>query len=598
MSIRVRGFNQDINVREGDQKDLLQILLDNGLPVTTTCAGKGRCGQCKVQVTQGTANPVGEAEQRLLTRSELAKNMRLACLVEPCADMEIELPHQEHHHRVLSTGFVPETALRPIISKRAVTIERPSLRNRQSYEGLIKAALELADVPLHIISKLSPDQTTYTAVYFGADIIDLEPGDTTADQYGLAVDIGTTTVVATLVDLTTGEQLASEVNINEQTKFGADVLSRISYVIEQGDNGLAKLQRAIVNSLNTMIKTLCEKTGIDRGNIYHITIAANTTMNHLLLNIDPVALGRSPYVPMFLDAKDVAAKAVGLRNMSAAAYLSTLPSVSSFVGSDIVAGIHVSGLHQAQNTSLLIDIGTNGEIVLADQGKLVSCSCAAGPALEGMNISAGMKAADGAIEDVIITEEDIKLAVIGDVAPIGLCGSGVLATIRELIRHQLITKRGRIVDPDQLADTDYRKKYIVVQDGKRAIALTPDIIVTQNDVRQIQLTKAAILSGIMALLNAKNIEPWQIDEVFVAGQFGAHIPQESFIETGIFPRDFKYKINYIGNTSHSGAYLSLISDLARNEMAAIAKHVEYIELSVLDNYEKLFTRSSQFTYPD
>ena len=346
--------------------------------------------------------------------------------------------------------------------------------------------------------------------------------------YGVAVDIGTTTAALDLVRLSDGEVVAQGAMLNAQKQFGQDVLTRITYEYDHPDTGAADLQAAIVDSLNTEMEKLCGQAGICREEIQRIHVAANCTMLHMLLGVDARSIGRAPYRPEFTKAQKLKAAGIGLR-AGEETMLYCLPSVSAYIGADIVAGVRVCGLHEETEKVLFIDIGTNGEIVLAGGGHLLSCSCAAGPALEGMNISCGMRAADGAVEDVRITEDGIRLTTIGDGEPEGLCGSGILAAVKELLRTGLIKKTGVFVKKDALDPKDYRYDLIRLNGTKRELILDDerDLFITQGDVRQVQLAKGAILSGFTALLKKAGIEMKDLQKVLIAGQFELIFRQSS-----------------------------------------------------------------------
>lgn len=407
------------------------------------------------------------------------------------------------------------------------------------------------------------------------------------EQYGVAIDIGTTTVVCALVDMSTGKEIANASQINEQKHFGLDVLTRITYEIEHGQDGVEKLQKAIVDSLNEMIGEMCECAQISRSEIKEITVAANCTMLHMLLGVDATSLGRAPYKPVFVEAKEVQAKEIGIL-AAEDAVLYCLPSVSAYIGADIVAGAYVCDLQNQKGNVLFVDIGTNGEIVLSKDGQLLCCSCAAGPALEGMNITCGMRAAEGAIEDVRITENGVEVKVIGETAPAGLCGSGILAAIKELLRVGLVRKEGAFIKKEKLAETDYRYDLLRLNGKKREFVLGEELIITQGDVRQVQLAKGAILSGFTALLEKAGLQMEELDKVLIAGQFGAHLPVESLTGLGILPMEVKDKIAYVGNSSKTGAYMALMSQRERLGMEELAGHMEYMELAETKGYERLF----------
>ena len=313
-------------------------------------------------------------------------------------------------------------------------------------------------------------------------------------------------------------------------------------------------------------------------------------MLHFLLGIKSNSIGKSPYAPAFVKSKYIKASSIGI-NINSNGKLYCLPGVSSYIGSDIVAGAFVAKLHDRTDNILFIDIGTNGEIVLASKGKLLSCSCAAGPALEGMNISCGMRAATGAIEDMVIDKEQVKLSVIGEQQPIGICGSGILAALRELLKTGIVKKDGSFIKKEKLAEDDYRQKYIRLNGKKREFMIEDKaqaLYITQSDIRQIQLAKGAILSGFYALLNKSGISINELDRVVIAGQFGSHLSVDSLTGTGILPKEVESKITYVGNSSKTGAYMALMSDDIKKDLEKIAKTIDYMELGASDGYERLF----------
>ncbi|MDO5410712.1 MAG: ASKHA domain-containing protein, partial [Lachnospiraceae bacterium] len=478
----------------------------------------------------------------------------------------------------------------------------------------------------------NPEQSTVTAgeselsAVMAGSVIALEKGDTCGELYGICMDIGTTTVVVSLIHLADGAELATASRVNAQKELGLDVLSRISREMEDPDNGKKQLQSAIVQSVNEMIQEVCEKSGVKSCNIYEITVAANCTMMHMFLGIDARPIGKSPYSPIFTEAQTVSAEKIGLKAADCAE-IYCLPSVSAYIGADIVAGAYVCQLQHAKDRVLFIDIGTNGEIVLSDGGRLLCCSCAAGPALEGMNISCGMRAAEGAIEDVQITETGVKLSVIGDEAraenadvgnslcPEGICGSGILAVVKELVRTGLVRKDGAFIKKEKLPEDDYRYPMLRMNGRKREFILTnqggqedvqniqnPDarlsagqpLFITQGDIRQVQLAKGAILSGFKALLKKAGISMEELDRILIAGQFGAHLPAESLTGTGILPKEVQDKLNYVGNSSKTGAYMALMSREVRSEMEKLAEQMEYMELGNTEGYERLFAECMMF----
>lgn len=520
-----------VTMKNTDDGNLLALLLESGAYVDNPCNGKGLCGKCKVRILSGDVSEITDAEKKFLTESEVEEGIRLSCLTEVRGEVSVELLQKERKHKVLTKGYVPEF---------------------DADEGL--------------------------------------------SGLGIAIDIGTTTVVTSLIDRENGRELANASMINAQKHFGLDVLTRITYEYEHPETGVKELQEAIVKSIDGMIEEVCAEAGTDPEEIREIVVAANCTMLHMLLGVDARALGRAPYKPEFTDAKTLTAKEIGITK-APEAMLYCLPSVSAYIGADIVAGAYVCELRKEIGNVLFIDIGTNGEIVLAADGKILCCSCAAGPALEGMNISFGMRAAEGAVEDVKITEDGVKLVTIGEEEPAGICGSGILAAVKELLRTGIVKKTGAFVKKDHIKEEDFRYPMIQVdEEGKRAFILSeePKLLVTQGDVRQVQLAKGAILSGFTALLNKAGIQMEDLDKVMIAGQFGAHLPAESLTGTGILPNEVKDKLIYVGNSSKTGAYMALMSRKVRSEMEDLAARMEYMELAETENYERIFTNCMIF----
>lgn len=513
-----------------DGDNLLKVLLDSGIFVDNPCNGKGICGKCRIKILRGQVSEAEKTEVSQLSPAEQEAGIRLSCMTEVLGDVEVELLQKERKHKVLTKGYVP------------------------SFEM-----------------------------------------DSFEEGYGIVIDIGTTTVVTALIELHTGRELADASMINAQKHYGLDVLTRITYEYENPATGIEQLQEAIVQSINVMIEEVCRETAVDREKICEIHVAANCTMMHMLLGVDARPIGKAPYEPVFKEARELPAEEIGIK-AGKGTRLYCLPQVSGYIGADIVAGAYVCRLHREKGNVLFIDIGTNGEIVLASHGRLLCCSCAAGPALEGMNISSGMRAAEGAVEDVSITEQGIRLSTIGGGEPAGICGSGILAAVKELLRTGIVRKTGAFIKKDKLPETDYRYPMIRMNGVKRELILheEPRLLVTQGDVRQVQLAKGAILSGFTALLDRAGISMGDLDKVMIAGQFGAHLPAESLTGTGILPKEVEGRLTYVGNSSKTGAYMTLMSGKARQEVEELAGRMEYMELAETENYERIFSESMIF----
>lgn len=599
--LNVNGTSKKYEFKVGES--LLNILHENNIGIEIPCGGKGICGKCKIKIVNGLVNDKTDEETNYLTKHELEEGIRLACLVIPKGDLTVEvLNKKDLKHNILTEGYMPDIEINPLISKRVYNITKPTLENNISYENALKdISKNLLYINNPILLRSLPkafEQDQITAVYKDKELMLIEHKDTSKSIFGLSIDIGTTTVVGSLVDLSTGKEIDVESEINPQKEYGLDVLSRIHFIKNNSD-GLDILHNLIIECINRLILKLCAKNDVCSANIYEIAVAANATMMHILLKVNPVSIGKSPYSPVFSSSQTISASSLGI-NISSCATVYCLPGVSSYIGSDIVAGAVVSQLSKTDKNILFIDIGTNGEIVLSKKGKLSSCSCAAGPALEGMNISCGMRAQNGAIEGVKIDESGIDLKVIGDLDPIGICGSGIIEVISEIVRLNLMGKTGRLKKKDDLKKDEKLKdiaNFIVEENKKRKFLInseSKEIYITQSDIRQVQLAKGAISSGFYALLELMEIDMNDLDEIIIAGQFGKHLSIESLVGVGIIPEKLREKIRYIGNSSKTGALMCLLSKDAREDMEKTSREINYFELSTKEGYERLFTSCLKF----
>jgi len=553
--VTISHDNGTVSAYECDQGVNLYQFLAKLKLIDAPCGGAGGCGKCKVKIL----NPSiawQEREKDFFTEQVLAEGWRLACLHAVAEDITLALPPKEVISEIISKGYLRNFVKKPYISKIL-------------------------------------DQNGDTLVIAGQEIIGLEQGDTRDRLYGLAVDIGTTTVVAGLIDQSSGRELASVSCLNGQKIFGQDVITRINYAMTSA-NGTLIQQKTILQDLRKLIKgtvAQCSRDyAITAQDIYEITVGGNNTMIHLLAGIDPSSMGISPYLPAFNGALVLKGVKDLQLPVSDLCLVYCLPAVSAFVGGDITAGILACGIHQDAGNILFIDIGTNGEMVLSRNGRLVACSCAAGPALEGMNISCGVRAARGAIEDVRLigsgTDIVVEVSVIGEVKPAGLCGSGLLAAVAELVRTGILHKSGRLLEHPLIEKVAGKKRFIIDREN--------EIYLTQQDIRQVQLAKGAILSGIQTMVQAAGMDFSEIDRVLVAGQFGAHLKAESLTVAGLIPRELENAISYVGNTSKSGAYLCLLSTEERESVEKLANEISYIELSHLEGFDTVFVKAMEF----
>jgi uncharacterized 2Fe-2S/4Fe-4S cluster protein (DUF4445 family) len=522
-----------------------------GVVIESPCGALGTCGKCKVKI------PNLEDLQRLhhrgtreLPEAETHEGYVLACQTEVLDDVSVvvkDYAEENKSLRILAGGSSFDYELLPFITKRT--------------EG------------------------SHTAVYGGGELLGTEDGDTRDARYGLAVDIGTTTLVAALVDLSTGKELASDSVLNPQSRYAQDVLSRIHFA--SNAEGLETLRKSLNETLHAMIGAAARQAGIRREHIYEAVFSGNTTMLHLACGEDPRSLGQYPYTPRLWGHGHVPAEGLGL---SAFAEVYLPPIISAYVGADITSGILASRLSEAEGTTLFIDVGTNGEIVLARNGELAASSTAAGPAFEGMNISCGMRASAGSIEAFHINEDGShSFKVIGSGKAVGICGSGLLDISGELARTGIIGTNGRFTAPDGPL-----RKHLREKDGKKAFFITDEVYLSQKDVRQIQLAKGAIRTGIEMLLSRFNIAAPQVDSVRIAGSFGYHLCETSLLNTGLLPRAFAGKVSFAGNTSMSGAAAFLLNTGFREKMKKLVKRIDKVELAGDPAFEKTFIRNLGF----
>lgn len=556
--IKVKSLNKTILCDKS--QSVAEALVNNDITINISCMRRGTCGKCKIRHISGRISEINSEESKFLSNNDIKHNIRLACYAFPEEDIEIDVLTNNEDFSISSYGFMPNFKVNPSICKL-----------------------------------LNDSGNTY--VYYEDELTAEEDGNTLDKLYGIAVDIGTTTVVMSLIDINTSQELAVELSINTQIDYGQDIISRISYTEENGNEGIVKLQKTIINLLNDMIEKLCIKANIVRNNIYEIDISANTAMLHMLLGINATAMTKAPYEPVFTSSQLVSADELGI-NINKAAKIYCLPSISAFVGADIVSGLFASDIFNDDKNILYMDIGTNGEMVLKTNDKMYSCSCAAGPALEGMNISFGMKAGKGAIEQVKIADNDIELSVIGEAEPTGICGSGIISTISQMLENELIKKDGSIQSPKYFDENQTFKRSIIIEnERKKYLRLNfseNPITISQKDIRQVQLAKSAILAGVYTLLQSAYIKTDNISKVIIAGQFGLYLSVENLVGCGILPAELSDKITYVGNASKSGACMSLLSRDTKAKMNLMALNIEYIDLSKLDSYQKLFIDCLKF----
>lgn len=586
------------------QRNLAKLMDEAGINLEASCGGRGKCGKCRVQVLEGDCLPPGADERRLLSPGELDEGIRLACCCSVAGRVQVLMDQESGPARILEKSLIPDLRHDPAIGKKLFCL--PGENHRESLSMSVLKQLGLPPdkkFPLKALRFFGEYRSgIHTAIMKDDEVLGIEQNDTTTACYGMAVDIGTTTVAAGLFDLATGREVASASALNPQKKYGLDVLTRIQFTQNNG-TGLEILQKEITGCLNQLVIELCGYANISRNHIYEVSVAGNTVMMHLFTGVNPRVLGRTPYRSVFLSAQEMDAGNLDLE-VSPFARVYCLPSVSSYIGADITAGILTVGLDRVKETTLFLDMGTNGEIVLNKDGTMVSCATALGPALEGMNISCGMRAAEGAVEEVQINK-NVKYRTIGGVSPVGLCGSGLLDLVSQLIKAGVISHSGRIMSRGKYMEThpsSILSDHITEVDGKRKFYLeAPDktyftpIYMTQADVRQVQLAKAAIVVGIQTLLEKTGIDREAVERVCLAGAFGTYVKPQSLIDLGFFPDIWSNRIVFMGNSSRAGAAMALLSVSERDRLDQIARKVEYFELSTCTDFERIFVENMHFS---
>ncbi|GAB3198159.1 ASKHA domain-containing protein [Nocardioides hungaricus] len=577
----------------------------NGIAIDSTCGGHGTCHKCKVRI-EGPS-PITRHDVKTFTREQLDAGWRLACLVNATRDLAVDVPPLTTRPKAATVGVGRQVILRPAIQKRYVELEEPTLADqRTDLARLLDAIDDLEPRPdLHLLRRLPTvlRQADFkvTAVVVDEALVEVEPGDTTRTAYAIAFDLGTTTVVATLLDVTTGTPVAVASMLNRQQPFGGDVITRISATM-MDPAALGRLQAAAQETLATLAAQVCTEGGVDPAHVYEVAIAGNATMTALALGIDPEPLGVAPFIMSTTQPPDLLAADLGL-TLHPRARVTLFPALGAYVGGDIVAGMLATGMDRDKRTRLFIDVGTNCEIVVSDGDRILSTAAPAGPAFEGGAIRCGMRAADGAIEVVKLTD-DVELGVIGDAEPRGLCGSGLVDAVAELVKAGLLDPSGRYVADDvakevapSLADrlTYLGQERVFVLHRPSPDAEPEDcVVLSQRDVRELQFAKAAISTGWTLLLEELGLEHRDVQQVLLAGSFGSYLSAASAVRIGLVPKLPVLRIVAAGNVAGEGAKMALLSVRERAGAQALLEEVTYVELSDRADFNDRFVDQLAF----
>jgi len=594
IKIKKKDTIEEIKCNDGDV--LLKVLLENNYDINAYCGGEGICGKCKVKLSGKKIKRPKEQEMIFIDQKELKEGYRLSCLYKVDNDLEVNLKEQEEI-TVMTGGIITELDLDLDLSKETVKLSKATLDNQKDYLQRIYEKTDTKKINYKYLIKIPNliKNNELTVLKYKEKILDIDTKNKNNNFYGLAVDIGTTTIVIYLLDLKTGEEIDVNSFYNPQKKYGADVISRINYT-QNNENGIKEIKEVLIKQLNKGIKKLTKDNGLTNDDIYKVSIVGNTIMLHLLLGIDALSIAKSPYVPVFTEELELNSNEIGL-NINQNAIVQILPSISGYVGADIIGDLLTINIDSLKGNNLMIDIGTNGEIVLNKGNEIYSCSAAAGPAFEGANITFGTAGISGAISEFTIEGKEFKYSTINSKEPIGICGSGLLDIIAELYKYGFIESSGKIEDQKKLKP--WQKGYLKEYNGQRAIKITnkdssKEIYLTQQDIREVQLAKGAIAAGIEILLQKTNLKADALDRVFLAGGFGSYINPDKACYIKMIPSILKDKIIQIGNGAGTGAKIYLLNKKAKNRALKIKEKVNYIELSVNKKFQTEYINSMSF----
>jgi uncharacterized 2Fe-2S/4Fe-4S cluster protein (DUF4445 family) len=605
--VRLRFLPDGAEVRVPSGTPVFDAASWNGIAIDSTCGGHGTCKKCKVRIVSGDV-PVGPLDPRAFSADELRDGWRLACRANARGDLVVEVPLLQTRPKAALAGVGRHVILRPSVQKRHLVLTEPTLEDQRSdlqrvLDGIDDleptASIELLRSLGGILRGASFE---ITAVVCDEELIDIEPGDTTDRRFAIAFDLGTTTVVATLLDLESGQPLAVRSMLNRQQPYGADVITRISATM-MDDQALGALRERAHETLAELTAEVCEEGGVEPREVYEITVCGNVTMMHLALGIDPEPLSMAPFVVTTHSLPPVKAAEFGVAiHPRAPAFV--FPSLGAYVGGDIVAGMLASGLTRDRRLRLYIDVGTNSEIALGSNERVLATAAPAGPAFEAAQIKCGMRAAEGAIEGVKIDGDSLELEVIGsDAEPVGMCGSGLVDAVAELVQAGLLDRSGRFIPDEDAAVLHPALATRLTMIGKERVFVLhwrgedpeSSIYLSQRDVRELQFAKASIATGWSILLRELGVEPGEITQVLLAGSFGSYLTPLSAVRIGLVPKLALPRIVSAGNVAGEGAKIAALSLRERAEAHSILREVEYVELSGRADFNDLFI--DQLAFP-
>ncbi len=574
---------------------ILEIARRAGVQLAAVCGGVGTCGQCKVQIREGEVSALSGTEIEVLSASEIENGYRLACQAVALSSLKIHVPARSltATQRIQVESLAVEVAVDPLVAGYALDLAPPTKEDIRSDAGRVADALrqrygiELSAIDFNtaqiMSNRLRENHWSGIAVLRQSELIDWAPR--AQRQLGFASDLGTTKMAGYLLDLKTGQLLASRGVMNPQIAYGEDVMARISYAMENPEKA-ETLARVVREAFDGMIGEMCAEVDTTPQAVTDAVIVGNTAMHHLFAGLPVRQLGLAPYVAAVSAAMDVKARDLGL-HLAPGAYVHLLPNIAGFVGADHVAMLLATGIYKDNRVVAGLDIGTNTEVALWANGRLLTCSTASGPAFEGAHIRDGMRAAEGAIERILLDDEQIVYQTIGDVAPIGICGSGILDAVAQLFKHGVVDRRGAIKPGHpRVRETANGREFVLVE--KEDSSAGREIIVTRGDIGEIQLAKGAMRAGLNILLEKAGISESDIDAVVIAGAFGSYIDVASAVAIGMFPTLPLDRFVQVGNAAGMGARMALVSQEQREEAKRIAAEAEYVELTNTPEFTEAF----------
>ncbi|MFH2011984.1 MAG: ASKHA domain-containing protein [Pseudomonadota bacterium] len=609
--------------------NLLEAAAKAGVYVNSLCGGEGVCGKCRIQIPKGKV-PSNNRSISFLSREEIQNGFLLACQTEVLDNLEVWVPPEarlEEEQILITENMVcydvpqgiplgdsmqtPSLLYMPVTQKFFLSLPEPTIQDNISDLDRIQREIhKKIQVPYMepslsslkgLASMLRKNNWQVTVTLYPMDehcveILYLESGDTCLTNYGIALDIGTTTIAAQLVDMRSGSILGVEASHNQQARYGEDVISRMIFACER--NGILPINQAVVDTVNSLIDVLLEKHGVNSDNVTALVAAGNTTMTHLFLGLEPCNIRYEPYISTANSFPRASAAELNL-HLHPRGVVSCIPGVSSYVGGDITAGVLASGLANSSHVSALIDIGTNGEIVVGNNEWLVCCSASAGPAFEGSGTKCGMRATLGAIQKVIIEGDHVEYETVGKGKPLGICGSGLIDTIAELFRNRIIDPNGKFPrdsGTQRIRESEDGIEFILVPGSETETG--KDVVITEDDISNLIKSKAAILAAMRVLLNSVGLSFTDLEKIFVAGGFGNYLNIEKAIFIGLLPDVPIERVQFIGNSSLTGARMSLLSRHAFARAKNLANQMTYFELSVNQDFMNEFIASLFLPHTD